>query len=215
MNTTNKKRIGIVGSISKEGIFGVGTAYMQFISMFGTPVILTPDSPVEKLDLLILRGGSDVSPSLQNSETTYKTGNSNPYLDLFYSSKLKQYIEKGVPIFGICRGLQELNLIFGGTLDEHIYHHPTNSWTDRDSLKHDVFKPSRINYNKGEFEVNSLHHQAVGDVADDFEVLLMSEEGIVEAFKHNTLPIQAVQWHPEEIIDEWSVDVINELLENA
>lgn len=102
------------------------------------------------------------------------------------------------PIFGICAGIQEINVIFGGTLHQNVPNHEF-----RDGKKHIV----HINdntilydiYNKNKIEVNSYHKQAVKDLAKGFKLAGVSEDGIIEAIEKDN--IIAVQWHPETIKD--------------
>lgn len=207
------KKIGIVGS-SKNGMFGADDVYMEFASKFGEVRILTPNTPVqEDLNLLILKGGADVSFTAQDS-FSYMTGFSNPFLEYFDKKQLPQYIAQQTPIFGICRGFQYLNVFFGGTLKHHLYFHPTNGG-DRSYKIHAVANKDK----KHAFKVNSLHHQCVRELAPELIPLLYSYNekteklGHVEAFEHETLPIVAVQWHPEEIVDKFSVSAIESLLD--
>lgn len=208
-----KPKIGIVGTIGGN-TFGVDVKYMQFASLFGDVHILTPDTPIIDLDLLILKGGADINPANYGQKPGYIISNSNPFLEEFDNEKLPQYIEKETPIFGICRGMQALNVYFGGTLSQHIYDHETNSDGDRESYVH---------YVKSEkskpFGVNSMHHQAIKKLGDGLVQTLFEcdEKGIlcsdiIEGIRHERLPIIGVQWHPEEILDEYSINAINSLL---
>jgi len=209
------RRIGIVGTMT-DGIFGIAMKYMQLAALFGEPVILTPDSPVMNLELLILKGGPDVNPTNYGERPGYCLSNSNPYQEEFDLQKLPAYITKGTPIFGICRGLQALNVHFGGKLEQHIHDHPTNNEGDREALSHYVI-------GRGEkakaFGVNSMHHQAIKTLGEGLEVthIEANEKGetisnVIEGIKHTELPIIGVQWHPEEIMDDYSIGAIESLL---
>lgn len=209
-----KKQIGIVGSIIGD-VFGVTTPYMHFCSQFGDVHILTPDTSILDLDLLILRGGADLSPANYGQAPKYVLSNSNPFLEEFDNEKLPHYIEKKTPIFGICRGMQSINVYFGGTLAQHIHGHTTNDDGDRTSLAHNV-RPR--DDKKAIFGVNSMHHQAIDRLGEGLEILLEECDekgkmtGIIEAIKHAELPIIGVQWHPEEIMDAFSINHIKTLL---
>jgi putative glutamine amidotransferase len=181
---------------------------MNLASMFGEVHVLTPDTPIMDLDLLILPGGEDVKPEAYDQKPGYMAGNNNPMLEEFDAMKLSAYIDKHTPIFGICRGLQTLNVNFGGTICQHIYKHPTNSREDGGELVHKVT-------GKGikTFEVNSRHHQAIGLLGRGLEAILYcKEDRYIESIKHKELPIIAVQWHPEDILDEYSMNAIKSLL---
>lgn len=205
------KKIGIVGSV-KHGMFGADIKYMEFAAKFGQVHLLTPDMPVQDLDLLILKGGADVSFNAQG-QFSYMTGASNPFLEYFDEHILPEYIERRIPIFGICRGMQALNVMFGGTLKHHLYFHPTNG-QDRSYKVHHVTNKDKEHL----FKVNSIHHQCVKELGEGLRPLLYSTNekaeklGHIEAFEHETLPIVAVQWHPEEIMDSFSLGAVETLL---
>ena len=132
---------------------------------------------------------------------------------------LQKYIDAKIPIFGICRGLQTLNVHFGGTLDQHI---DTKTSETRSELVHDAFQLKHIvpgeQSSVTKFRVNSLHHQAIGRLGDDLEIMLTDKlptknnDFIVEGIRHKSLPIYGVQYHPEEIYDEYSLKVIQYLI---
>ena len=123
---------------------------------------------------------------------------------------LKSALRRGIPIFGICRGMQVLNVAMGGTLYQDL-----PSQIDEDLLKHRQTTPKwqathEVEVREGSrtaeitgskaIKVNSYHHQAIKTLADDFVVSASSSDGIVEAIEHRDLSerwILAVQWHAE------------------
>ncbi|MBR2599301.1 MAG: gamma-glutamyl-gamma-aminobutyrate hydrolase family protein, partial [Erysipelotrichaceae bacterium] len=97
----------------------------------------------------------------------------------------------GKPILGICAGIQVINVVFGGSLHQHIEGHRDATHhvrLTRDSLLYRI-------YGKEDIMTNSYHHQCVNRVADGFKVTAMSEDGIIEGIEKDN--ILAVQWHPE------------------
>jgi len=205
------KKIGIVGT-QKEDIFGVSTQYMEWISQFGDVTILSPNAKIDKsLDLLILQGGSDINPMTYGKAPFFNLKLSNPYLDYFDKEILPKYIENKTPIFGICRGMQALNVAFGGTL-KNINGHPTNYYGDRKDRKHLIKDKDKTH------SVNSLHHQIIENLGTNIEAIAYhcSDKGIqkqtIEAIQHKTLPIFGVQYHPEEIYDKFAIELVNKLL---
>lgn len=207
------KKIGILATEHKE-IFGVPTKYMQWAEQFGEVVLLMPSMPFQKdIDLLIMQGGADVDPSKYGRKPFFNLSRSNPVLEYFDEQVLPEYIENKTPIFGICRGLQALNVAFDGTL-KNIYTHTTNQY-DRDELKHYI-----ITEDDQVVKVNSLHHQVVDKLGKDLKVIAFhsNKEGVkkevIEAIAHRELPICAVQYHPEEIYDKYAIRLVNSLLDN-
>ena len=151
---------------------------------------------------LILCGGGDVLPSLYGQENT-----ASSLLDLRRDESeqklIHTYAQAGKPILGICRGMQILNVAFGGTLIQDL---PQEQRPFHGGAKPDRVHPIRaledsvLHRLYGEvFPVNSYHHQAVDILAPGFRAIAWSEGGVVEAMVHDSLPILALQFHPERM----------------
>lgn len=183
----------------------------------GAPVVLPPvmdaraaASVVDGLDGLLLSGGSDLHPSYYGEEPIPELDVTLAERDELEMALLESALRRGIPIFGICRGLQVLNVAFDGTLYQDL-----PSQVDQELLKHrqttpkwqatheiEVHGDTRIAgiMGGGTIKVNSYHHQAVKDLAGDFVVSAKSSDGIVEAIEYRDLSerwIVAVQWHAE------------------
>lgn len=183
----------------------------------GAPVVLPPvmdaraaASVVDGLDGLLLSGGSDLHPSYYGEEPIPELDVTLAERDELEMALLESALRRGIPIFGICRGLQVLNVAFDGTLYQDL-----PSQVDQELLKHrqttpkwqatheiEVHADTRIAriMGGGTIKVNSYHHQAVKDLAGDFVVSAKSSDGIVEAIEYRDLSerwIVAVQWHAE------------------
>ena len=111
---------------------------------------------------------------------------------------VKLFSTQNKPILGICAGIQELNVIFGGTLNQLIPNHNL-----KDKNKHNVklIANSFLHkvYNNDYIEVNSYHKQSVKDIAPGFIITAISDDGIIEGIEKNN--IIGVQWHPETLHD--------------
>lgn len=217
---SNRKQIGIVGWKVGDNSFGVTVPYYEYFNFFGDVQILSPNSSVKELDLLVLPGGADVNPLRYKAKPRLYTGAPNPFLEYFDEKVLPKYIAKGTPIFGICRGLQSLNVLFGGTLYQHKQHEYSSEYRGQEVhgvVQHynpetDVLTPVS-GKSKPAFKVNSLHHQCIKDLAEPLVATLTHDkDGTIEAIKHRELPIHAVQYHPEELWDDFSITVISKLL---
>lgn len=205
-------KIGIVGWKTGENSFGVTVPYLEFFSSYGAVQILTPNESIQDLDLLVLPGGLDVDPNRFGKAPSFFTSNPNVFLEYFDKNVLPKYIEKRTPIFGICRGLQTLNVYFGGTLANCYQETSTKS---RDELVHDLYIGNEfpVGKNKGNtIKVNSLHHQAIDQLGSHLHTLAIHENGDIEAIGGNDYPMYAVQYHPEEIYDKLSNAMIKKLL---
>ena len=156
------------------------------------------DEVVDLCDGLIVTGSvHDVHPSYYNEEAIpdkkYEFDEYPLVRDV-----VKAFNNKKKPIFGICAGIQEINVIFGGSLHQKINNHNM-----RDGKKHSVtLDESSILYKifgKREIDVNSYHNQAINRLADGFKVTAISKDGIIEGIEKDN--IIAVQWHPEVLMD--------------
>jgi len=214
------KTIGIIGHRSEDGkVFGAGSNYLELISRFGKPHIIFPGDELVHVDLLVLPGGLDIAPQSFGAVPTFKTGQSDVFKQFFFEKRLSLYVDANIPIFGICLGFQMLAVYFGSALEQHLWRHPQSS--GRCMAAHPVTPlPDAIRYAAQPFEVNSHHHQGVflHGLSDELEPLAItkdnpdSENMLVEAFRHRTKPIMAVQWHPEEWFDTFSCTMISDLL---
>ncbi len=153
-------------------------------------------------DGLILGGGPDLHPKFYGEEIL-GSKNIDEARDEAEFLLAEAFVNAGKPVMGICRGAQLLNVYFGGTLHQHIdsaaFHCPEGDF----DLVHKVIsgKQSILEslYGK-EFSVNSFHHQAVDILGEGLIIAAKEKEtGVVEAFEHKTLPIFALQWHPERM----------------
>ena len=216
-----QRRIGIVGASTGENSFGTGKHYLNFASLFGIPHILMPDEDIqEDLSLLILPGGLDINPANYDEAPGFYTSNQDVFKEYFYLQKLQGYIDAGVPVFGICLGLQQLNVHFGGKLTQNLYGHPQSP--DRFRYAHSVVPADGKHVG---FEVNSHHHQGVflSQLGAGLKPLLYEERSenkkvwveknpLVEAFVHESLPVAAVQFHPEEVNNHFTMELIESII---
>lgn len=144
--------------------------------------------------LLIIGGKSDVHPSLYG-EPVEGAEELNLEKDEFELKLIQGALQKGVPIMGICRGMQMLNVYFGGSLHQHVENH-----YERERYNEPIHK-LHINHSRilpnGIHSVNSIHHQAVKIVGTGLVASALSEDGHIEMIEHLNHPVVGVQWHPE------------------
>lgn len=180
--------------------------YAAFLTDAGmTPVLLTPGTSsraLERLDGLLIPGGPDLAPSLYGQEPTETLGPLAPELDSLELDLVHAARSRGMPILGICRGQQVVNVALGGTLHQHL-DHPQWDESDPSQPLHDITIVTGSHLHRtlgvGVARVNSGHHQAVDTVAPPLTVAARSDDGCVEALESETLLITAVQWHPDEM----------------
>ena len=151
----------------------------------------------EDCDALLLAGGGDLEPWRYGQEDRGSRG-LDPQRDQEELALLERFAAAGKPVLGVCRGLQTINVCFGGTLLQDIPDHSAVEGKDRlhavrtaPSVFRELYGPS--------LTVNSAHHQAVDRLGAGLLAVQWSEDGIVEALVHQSLPVWAVQWHPERL----------------
>jgi putative glutamine amidotransferase len=154
------------------------------------------EDPAEA-EMLLLTGGGDVEPKLYGAENTASLG-IKPERDQGELALLDRFWREGKEIFGICRGMQLINVWLGGTLLQDISGH--SQIGDRDSFHGSCIASSFMYDIFGEsVTVNSAHHQAVDRLGDGLRAIQWAQDGTVEAVVHESGLIAAVQWHPERV----------------
>ena len=173
-------------------------------------VVVEPGQPLpEDVDGLCLAGGPDVVPSRYGeADPDHLAEAQDPARDELEFAATADALRRDIPVLGICRGFQALNVAAGGTLTLHVTgHRPDPSDPDGVVLHHDVVaKPgSKLAEAVGTrpIAVNSRHHQAVTEAQlGDFLRPTASVDGLVEAFESTTHRwVVGVQWHPERVAD--------------
>ena len=165
-------------------IVGIYKRYLNYLESNGFLVIfLTINNAtylISKLDCLILIGGGDINPLLYNKID--KKINFDDQLDALEYKCIEYMTKNNKPILGICRGLQILNVYFGGSLKEIPANH---------CGPHLIFKGLESK------TTNSFHHQCIDQLAKNFHLVSQSKDMVIEEIEDNKRMIYAVQYHPE------------------
>jgi gamma-glutamyl-gamma-aminobutyrate hydrolase PuuD len=181
----------------------------KVLAVGGIPVILpaVPHIPrvLARLDGLMLVGGGDLDPGRYGAVPHPRNGRVNPLRDDAETALLEEALEQRLPILGICRGLQLLNVVLGGTLHQHVpdvVGHEGHSGGDGIFTRHDVHLHPRCvlarAMNRTTLDVSSLHHQAIDQLGDGLTPCAWSDDGLIEAAELEGHPFTiGVQWHPE------------------
>ncbi|GAB7189972.1 gamma-glutamyl-gamma-aminobutyrate hydrolase family protein [Kineococcus sp. NUM-3379] len=182
----------------------------------GRPVLLPPCGPhappwsaqeLADLDALVLTGGADVDPALYGQRPLPTTGTPQPARDGTEVALLRAALGSGLPVLGICRGAQVLNVALGGTLHQHLpdvltgaaHQGPPGEFTTTAVRTEPGTRVHRLL--GAQARVHCYHHQAVDRLADGLRVAARAADGTVEAFEAAD-PARGfclgVQWHPEQ-----------------
>lgn len=174
----------------------------------------------DMVDGVLFAGGNDIHPKHYGEFMGSKIGPLNPGRDKHELSLIKNVINKSeMPVFGICRGYQLLNVACGGTLYQDLCQVPLELKNNAD-INHSMYGSPKYNpvhkaeikenskfckvINKTTIEVNSYHHQAIKDVADAFKVAVSAPDGIVEAIElKGDRFVIGTQWHPEMMVEHY------------
>ena len=176
------------------------------------------DAILDKVDGLIFSGGGDIHAKYFNEELSPKATRVLEERDIFELMLCRKALKKDLPVLGICRGIQLLNVAAGGNIEQHLETHPRNE--SRHETLHNVNIAENTKlfeiFKTGSIAVNSLHHQAVGRIPEGVIAAAKAEDGVIEAIempgKKFTL---AVQWHPEALIENypWQLNIFKSFIQ--
>ena len=175
----------------------------------GVPLLLPPlvesAAAVDRVDAVVISGGPDVSPDRYGAQPHPRAGAPRPERDAAEAAVLRRALERGIPVLGVCRGAQVLNVELGGTLLQHVpdavghaEHNPSPGVFGTVAVE--LEPGSRVGAAVGPaVSVLCHHHQALDRVADGLVVTGRAEDGTVEAVELDGHPfVVGVQWHPEQ-----------------
>lgn len=209
--------------------------YVRGVQQAGGLPLLLPVSKkedakayIDKIDKLILTGGQNVNPKFYNEERHFDESLMLTSRDEFELALIQEAMAQKKPIFGVCRGLQLLNVALGGTLHQDLSQRDVEETkhmqdpTPREIPTHyvSITEGSKLSQVYGtKTHVNSFHFQSVKELGNGLVVTALSEDGIVEGIesKDENQRILGVQWHPDFYFEEFEVErnmfkfVVNEL----
>jgi putative glutamine amidotransferase len=209
---------GVVRTWDGADRTGVNAAYVQAVlAAGGLPVILTPllgpslaGRALDGVDGLILTGGEDLDPAWYGAEPSPLLSPPSRERDLFELALFAVARQRGLPILGICRGIQLINVGLGGTLFQDLPSERPGAVNHRPDGARDL-RSHRVRLDPGSraaealggttVTVNSSHHQAINDLAAGLRPTGWTDDQLIEAVEStgDTPWLLAVQWHPEEM----------------
>lgn len=212
--------IDVGGHFDDEGIkrYYVRHEYSKVLSSVGAiPIIISPDMLYEDVlslcDGIVLAGGEDLDPSFYGAEPIEQFGRPEPPERFRWETGfIEQCDQAGLPILGICYGMQALNVHYGGTLIQDIdTYMPKNvghvGTTHPITFEHEFLGMKE----KGVHQINSRHHQAIEQLAEGFKICATAPDGIIEAIEgHGHF---GMEWHPES--DETGAHVYRSFVEHC
>lgn len=221
------KPLILITSKPKADDFGVGGLCYSLanyctaiIQAGGTPVISAladAEEYAEIADGILFTGSNcDITPSLYGQENR-KSAHCNETLDEMELKLFEAFSKRNKPILGICRGIQLINVALGGTLIQDIPEEVPALTVHKKVYKEETrFHPVRAKAGSlfarffgTEFITNSYHHQAIKECGKGLIPTVTTDEGLIEAVEHESRPIFATQWHPERMIGQEQLELVD------
>jgi putative glutamine amidotransferase len=215
--TTSEVRRGDLATLRRHGEppqheMALGLTYMRAVELAGgVPVVLPPLAPgamstlLTRLDGVCLSGGPDLDPAAYGARAHEQLGPVEPALDRFELELASAADAAGMPLLGVCRGAQAINVARGGTLHQHIDGHRQTELATLPTHSVRIAARSRTAHLLGghSAEVNSFHHQAVETLGDGLVATAWAADGTIEALEDPGHPfLLGVQWHAETLLDD-------------
>jgi putative glutamine amidotransferase len=211
--TTSELRPSEAGTLRRHGEpplpeMALGMTYLRAIEAAGgLPVVLPPLGDavqyLDRLDGICLSGGPDLDPDAYGAgERHAELGPTEPGLDAFELSLARAADAQGMPLLGVCRGAQALNVARGGTLHQHLPGHRQTEAATVTTHSVRIREGSRLarTCGRGGLAVNSFHHQAVDVLGTGLRAVAHAPDGTVEAIEAPGARFAlAVQWHAEAL----------------
>ena len=212
--TTSELRPSGMSTLRRQGEpdhpeMALGMTYLQAIERAGgVPVVLPPcvsdlEALMARLDGVCLSGGPDLDPGAYGATDRHaELGPTEPSLDAFELALARAAVERGMPLLGICRGAQTLNVACGGTLHQHVPGHRQGESGRHATHDVEVLAGTRLAtlLGAGTLGVNSFHHQAVDRLGDRLRISACAADGTVEGIEADGF-VLGVQWHAETLAD--------------
>jgi len=213
--TTSEVRRGELATLRRHGEppqheMALGLTYMRAIELAGgVPVVLPPlanglETLLDRLDGICLSGGPDLDPAAYGARAHEQLGPTEPLLDRFELDLARAADAAGLPLLGICRGAQALNVARGGTLHQHVEDHRQTALATQPVHAVRIAPRSHVSrvLKTRAMQVNSFHHQAVDELGQGLVASAWAPDGTIEAIEDRRHPfLLGVQWHAETLVE--------------
>lgn len=212
-----KPLIGITTDI-EEGFLKLKRQYSDSIEKAGgCPVLLPPCAYISfvasRIDALFIPGGDDLHPSYYKEGIDYEIKIVNKDKSDFELELFHEIIKLRKPVLGICYGMQLINVALGGTLYQDLKSQMPQALDHKKGWHKVVLEENPLIY-KGDFDVNSSHHQAIKTLGKGLKAIALSEDKVIEAVVLEKYPfLLGVQWHPERENNDLALRIFEAFVE--
>jgi putative glutamine amidotransferase len=194
-----------IAGLRRSGVVAADKICDAIFRAGGDPFLLPPGDGINGrlrfADGAVLPGGADLDPGTYGEIREERTEAADPIQDAYDISFTATLLGLSVPFLAICRGMQVLNVVLGGTLVQHL---TETSVAHRNAIHPVTLNPgcaTATAMGGQRFDVSSYHHQALGRLGDGLRVTGRADDGCIEVVEHLHAPVLAVQWHPEDDAD--------------
>ncbi len=195
-----------IGGLRRSGVVAADRIVECVFRAGGEPFLLPPGDEVgERLRYAhgaVIPGGPDLDPSVYGQTRHERTAGSDPVQDAYDIAIVRALLEQRLPFLAIARGMQVVNVALGGTLIQHL--DEDGPVPHREGMHRVLLEPgcrTALAIGGRTLFVSSHHHQALDRIGAGLRVVGRADDGCVEVIEHNSAPLLAVQWHPEDYAD--------------
>lgn len=206
----------------------INSCYVESVSNNGGAPLVIPFSKrntdgirmLEFCDGVIFPGGTDLNPVFYNEEPSTSLGPIDPETDEYLAEVMTEAIVSKKPILAICKGMQLMNVLMGGSLYQDLSKRKKETLSHKQLIDRS-YPHHRVDFLKGSamekifrqesIYTNSIHHQSLRLVPPALRITGRTKDGVVEAIEGVDLPLLGVQWHPEEMAVQARGQFMNEL----
>ena len=212
-----KPLVGISDNYGEEGWHNLKTEYVSALADAGALPVIVPFSldadvlaaTLSRLDALVLSGGGDLAPETFGGDFSPYAHKPNLPRDHYDIMLYRLALAQRLPVLGICRGLQVINVACGGDIYQDLPHEVNPAMTRHSQQAPKCQGVHGITFDADsrtarlmpqlQFMCNSFHHQAIKQLGDDLRITATSDDGVIEGIEHISADVIAVQYHPERM----------------